>query len=313
MRLTFSATLPALLMLLVTVAPLEAQQRKQRGRPRGRVLRNVTSHRDVEYAKVGGKALLLDVFVPKGVKQPPLLVWIHGGGWSGGSKGNGGGLLFMTSRGYAVASINYRLSHEAIFPAQIHDCKAAIRWLRANSKKYGYNAAKIGVAGSSAGGHLVALLGTSGGVAELEGKVGGNTDQSSRVQAVCDMWGPTDFLQMDAHSLAGARFRHDSPRSPESRLIGGAIQENKDKVAKANPITYVDKADPPFFILHGDRDPLVPVHQSRLLAEALKKAGVDHTLRVVKGAGHGGRQFRHPDVKSAIVAFFDKHIKGKQP
>ena len=260
--------------------------------------------RDLEYAKPDGKPQLLDLFVPEKADGPlPLIVWIHGGAWSAGSK-NGTPALGQLRRGYAVASINYRLSQEAIFPAQIHDCKAAIRWLRAHAKEYNLDPKRIGVWGSSAGGHLVALMGTSGDVKELEGDEG-NLDQSSRVQAVCDWFGPTDFCQIAAHALPDSKFDHDAAGSPESKLIGGPVQENKDKVAKANPITYVSKDDPPFLIMHGDKDNVVPHHQSEILAEALKKAGVQVTFETVKGAGHG---FGGPEVMKTVEEFFDKHL-----
>jgi len=161
----------------------------------------------------------------------PLIIHIHGGGWSGGDK-NGIPPIGLVANGYALASVQYRLSGEAIFPAAIQDCKAAVRWLRANAKKYNLDPDHFGVWGGSAGGHLVALLGTSGGVKEFE--VGDNLNVSSKVQAVCDWFGPTDFLQMNAQAKAGAggALDHDGPKSPESRFIGGAIQENKDKCAR---------------------------------------------------------------------------------
>jgi len=269
-------------------------------------LTGVKTMRNLEYAKVGSKSLLLDLYVPEKADAPlPLIVWIHGGAWLAGDKA-GGPAMGQVNRGYAVASINYRLSQEAIFPAQIHDCKAAIRWLRAHAKENNIDPKRIGVWGSSAGGHLVALMGTSGDVKELEGDEG-NLDQSSRVQAVCDWFGPTDFLQMAAHMLPGAKMPHDTADSPESKLVGGPIQENKDKVAKANPITYVSKDDPPFLIMHGDKDPLVPHHQSEILAEALKKAGVEVTFKTVEGAGHG---FGGPEVMKRVEEFFDKHLKA---
>jgi acetyl esterase/lipase len=269
-------------------------------------LTGVKAMRDLEYAKVGSKSLLLDLYVPEKADAPlPLIVWVHGGAWRAGDKANcpAKGQL---KRGYAVASINYRLSQEAIFPAQIHDCKAAIRWLRAHAKENNLDPKRIGVWGSSAGGHLVALMGTSGDVKELEGDEG-NLDQSSRVQAVCDWFGPTDFLQMAAHMLPDAKMPHDTADSPESKLVGGPIQENKEKVAKANPITYVSKDDPPFLIMHGDKDPLVPHHQSEILTEALKKAGVEVTFKTVEGAGHG---FGGPEVMKLVEEFFDKHLKA---
>jgi len=129
------------------------------------------------------------------------------------------------------------------------------------------------------------------------------------VQAVLDMWGPTDFLQMDDHALPNARFKHNDPRSPESLLLGGPVLENKDKVAAANPITYIDKQDPPFLIVHGSQDPLVPVHQSQLLEAALKKAKVPVQLIVVEGAGHGGKSFNTPETNELIRKFFDQHVK----
>lgn len=299
-----------LLFILVTLQSEAAQaQQPRRGAPRW-IQEHANVHRNLEYARVDDKPLLLDLYVPRDVKHPPLLVWIHGGGWRSGDKGRGGILVPLgLQNGYACASINYRLSGEATFPAQIHDCKAAIRWLRAHAKEYGYDATRIGVGGSSAGGHLVALLGTSGGDKALEGTVGKHADQSSRVQAVVDMWGPTDFLQMDAHALPTARFKHNDPRSPESLLLGGPVLENKDKVAQANPITYIDKQDPPFLIIHGSQDPLVPVHQSHLLEAALKQAKVPVQLNVVEGAGHGGREFNTPATNGQIVKFLDQHVK----
>jgi acetyl esterase/lipase len=257
--------------------------------------------RDLEYAK----GLKLDLYLPVEADAPyPVILWIHGGGWRGGSKERCGA-RDLTNRGFAVASINYRLSQEATFPAQIHDCKAAVRWLRANAKKYRLNPDKIGAWGASAGAHLAALLGTAGDVKDLEGDLG-NPGVSSRVQAVCDWFGPTDFLQMNAHMRPGAGLDHDAEDSPESLLIGGAIQHNKEKVARANPITYVSRDDPPFLIMHGDRDAVVPSHQSEILHEALKKAGVDSTYHVVRGAGHG---FGGPENMRKVEEFFNRHLK----
>lgn len=260
--------------------------------------------RDVVYARTPSKDLLLDVYVPPGDAKPPLVVWIHGGAWRSGSKNNPPA-LFLLERGFAVASINYRLSQEAIFPAQIHDVKGAIRWLRANADQYGYNAARIGVWGASAGGHLAALLGTTGGVAELEGPHG-YPEVSSRVQAVVDFFGPTDLTEMGKFP---SQMDHNAPDSPESQLVGGPIQQNRDKAALANPIRYVSKDDPPFFIVHGDADPLVPVNQSELLVASLRKAGVPVEFRVIRGGGHGGAGFATPEMRDAISAFFARHLR----
>jgi acetyl esterase/lipase len=240
------------------------------------------------------------IYPEKADKPLPMIVWVHGGAWLAGSKEGAGPALAFVRKGYAVASINYRLSQHARFPAQIEDCKAAIRWLRANAKSYGLDPDHIGVWGASAGGHLVALLGTSGDVKDLEGK-DGPADQSSRVQAVVDWFGPTDVTKMGGS--------HDGPDSPESKLLGGPVQENREKAERANPIAYVSNDDPPFLILHGDRDATVPFSQSELLEEALRKAGVDVTFRPVKGAGHGGREFSSEENRKLVEEFFDKHLK----
>jgi acetyl esterase/lipase len=249
----------------------------------------------------------LDLYVPKADKPLPLIIWVHGGAWQGGSKdGNNPALRFL-DRGYAVAAINYRLSQHARFPAQIEDCKAAVRYLRVNAEKHGLHPDRFAAWGSSAGGHLVALLGTSGDVKELEGD-GGNPKASSRVQAVCDFYGPTDLTRMQEQSKGKGKIDHDAADAPEAKLIGGPVQENKEKAAKANPITYVTKDDPPILILHGDQDVLVPPGQSELLHEALKKAGVESTLIVVPGVGHDGRVGAGENADK-IAAFFEKHLK----
>jgi acetyl esterase/lipase len=220
-----------------------------------------------------------------------------------GSKDQGVPLEYL-AQGFAVASINYRLSQHAIFPAQIEDCKAAIRWLRAHAGEYRLDPKRFASWGSSAGGHLAAMLGTTGDTKEFD--VGGNLDQSSRVQAVVDYFGPTDFLQMDAHRLPNGQL-HDPADSPESQLVGGPIQGNKEKTARANPITYITSNTPPFLICHGDVDPLVPHHQSQLLEAALKKAGVFVTFYSVKGAGHG--RFNDPKVTLLTREFLAKQMK----
>jgi acetyl esterase/lipase len=251
----------------------------------------------------------LDLFVPKSDAPLPLIVWVHGGAWQGGSKSGNNPALAYLSRGYAVAAINYRLSQHATFPAQIHDCKAAVRLLRANAKKYNLTPDAFGVWGASAGGHLVALLGTGGDVKELEGDVGEHTGVSSRVQAVCDFFGPTDLTRMAAQTTVKGPIDHDSPNAPEAKLIGGPVQENKEKAARANPITYVSKDDPPFLIVHGDKDPLVPLGQSEILLDALKKAGVEAELVIIKDGGHGGAGFNTRENQDRIAAFFDKHLR----
>jgi acetyl esterase/lipase len=256
--------------------------------------------KDLPYVENGHEQNRLDLYLPvKAEGRLPLVGWIHGGGWKGGSKENCPALS-LTTKGYAVASINYRLSQHAVFPAQIEDCKAAVRWLRANAAKYGFDPNHIGVWGGSAGGHLVALLGTTGGVKDLEGQ-GGNLDQSSRVQCVVDWFGPTDFAGWDPDF-------NKAVYAMITQLLGGPARENQEKARKASPVTYVSKDSAPLLIMHGDQDKLVPLSQSEALAEALKKVGVEVTLQVIKGDGHGGPGFGSPENRKLIEDFFAKHL-----
>jgi acetyl esterase/lipase len=265
----------------------------------------VTTYRDLAYVTDGHQRQKLDLYLPEQGENRPLLIWIHGGAFRMGSKEGSSDdpLPFdYLARGYALASINYRLSQHALFPAQIQDCKAAVRWLRTHAARFKLDPDRFLAWGPSAGGHLATMLGTAGQVTGFD--VGENLHVSSRVQAVVDYFGPTDFLQMDSQRLPDGQI-HDAPDSPESQLVGGPIQENKEKVARANPITYVTVYAPPFLIVHGDQDPLVPCQQSVLLAQALQKAGIDVTFYTVNGAGHGG--FTDPRVPELTRAFLAKH------
>ena len=265
--------------------------------------------RDLTFATIGTRELRLDLFLPeKHEGKLPVVVWIFGGAFMQNNRlRQEGGAAWLAAKGYAVAAIEHRLSSDAHFPAQIEDCKAAVRWLRANAAKYGLDPARFGAWGESSGGHLATMLGVTGGVKDLEGD-SGNLDQSSRVSAVVDFFGPTDFLQMEKAALPGG-MNHDAPNSPESLLIGGPIQENREKAARANPIAYITRQSPPFLILHGDRDPLVPCNQSELLFEALEKAGVRASFYKIVSAGHGGPQFHTPVTKAMVLAFFDEYLK----
>jgi acetyl esterase/lipase len=293
------------MLTLTYTEPIVFAQSPQQALPEGTKV-----FRDLAYVENGHERQRLDLYVPQKAKGPlPVIIWIHGGAWSGGSKAGPGQALAFIEKGYAVASIGYRLSQHAIFPAQAEDCKSAIRWLRANAKTYQLDSNHFAAWGASAGGHLAALVGTAGDAKELEGN-GGNLEQSSRVQAVVDFFGPTDFLQMESHAVSGAALKHNPANSPESRLVGGAIQENPGKVQMANPIRYVTKDDPPFFIAHGELDPLVPWHQSQLLYEALHQAGVDVSFVKIPEASHGGPQFSTEQMQSDVLAFFEKHLKA---
>jgi acetyl esterase/lipase len=259
-------------------------------------------YRDLAYLTNGHPRQKLDLFLPQASGLFPLIVWIHGGAFRTGSKKDKVPIGYL-EEGYAVASINYRLSQHALFPAQIEDCKSAVRWLRANASRFNLLPNHIAAWGESAGGHLAAMLGTTGDTRAFD--VGENLAESSRVQAVVDYFGPTDFLQMDAHRPAQGMI-HDTPDSPESELVGGPIQSNPTRVARANPITYITRNAPPFLIVHGDLDPLVPYHQSVLLASALQAAGVEVNFYTVKGAGHGG--FSDPEVGRLTQIFLREHL-----
>jgi acetyl esterase/lipase len=275
-RLTIAA------FLLCASAALTVAQPGPRGGPLPEGTRVLA---DLPYVQGGHERQKLDLYLPPAGARWPLVVAIHGGAFRMGSKEGEPAGAFV-ARGFAVAAINYRLSQHAVFPAQIEDCKAAVRWLRANAARWGYDPDRIASFGGSAGGHLAAMLGTAGDVGAFE--VGAHLEVSSRVQAAVDFFGPTDFLQMDAHRLSPGAMVHDTPESPESQLIGGPIRDHPEKVARANPATYVTPDDPPFLIVHGDADLLVPHHQSELLEAALLKAGVRVRLVTIPGGPHGG-------------------------
>ena len=280
---------------------------------------NPADWKDINYAGDSMPYHNLDIYLPE-VEKPlyPAVIAIYGSAWSSyNSKGSVMGNLAkpLLHAGYAVIAPNHRSSNDAKFPAQINDIKAVVRFVRANSEKYKFDSSFIAITGFSSGGHLASMTGTSGKVgvfksgaesADIEGKVGQYTSFSSSVDAVVDWFGPTDFLMMDS---CGSSMAHNPANSPESSLVGGAIQENKDKVALANPVTYVDKNDPPFLILHGDKDPLVPYCQSELLFNALQKNGVRSELVIVPGGKHGPGLFEEKYYKM-MVDFFNE-IKDK--
>ena len=267
--------------------------------------------RNISYAGTDNARQTLDLALPiKSTTDKPLpvLVFIHGGGWRGGRKDGGLNRIhgFLKSGNYAGVSVGYRLSNEVKWPAQIHDCKAAIRWIRANAKKHGLDGHKIAVHGTSAGGHLVAMLGTSSSVKAMDGSIGHHTDQSTKVACVVDCFGPTNFLRMDDFE---SRIVHDAADSPESLLIGGAIQDNKKKTLTADPISYVTKDDSPFLIVHGTKDMAVPYNQSVILNAALNKVGVPTALLTVVDGGHG---VGGGVLKKRLQIFFDHHLGGEE-
>jgi acetyl esterase/lipase len=243
--------------------------------------------RDLAYVADGHARQKLDLYLPATTGSTtlrPLIIWIHGGGWKAGDKRQCPAAR-LVSEGYAVASLDYRLSQDAVFPAQLEDCKAAVRWLRAHATEYHLDPDRFAAWGSSAGGHLVALLGVTGKTREFD--VGANLTTSSAVQCVVDYFGPADLLTMGSMSGPQSRIAHDAEDSPETTLLGGAIQKNPKLALRASPTTYVQDGAPPFLIVHGDADPIVPMGQSVLLDKKLRAAGNESTLHIVEDGGHG--------------------------
>lgn len=267
---------------------------------------------DVRYASVSA-AQKMDIYLPEGKGPFPVVVLIHGGAFKMGDKGmEARNAEALVAKGYAAASINYRLSGEAIYPAQIEDCKAAVRFLRANAAKYHLNPDKIGSWGASAGGNLSAMLGTSSGVAELEGSNLGNAGFSSKVTASVDWFGPINFLTMDEEAKSlNFSINTNGESSPESQLIGKPIQSAPELVQKANPATYITKDDAAFFIQVGSLDRNIPYTQSRNFYEAVKKVLGNEkvSFELLEGGGHGGPKFSDVSNIEKVIAFFDKYLK----
>jgi uncharacterized protein (TIGR03437 family) len=270
---------------------------------------------NLDYAGTGNPRQMLDLWVPAGDGPFPLIVWIHGGAFRVGSKASPPPFPDrLMPRGFAFASIGYRLSAEAQWPAQIQDAKAAIRFLRAHAARYKLDANRFGVVGASAGGHLAAMLGTSGETTIWDTATMPNAGVSSRVQAVVDQFGPIDFSQMDAMQLPScAAGTTNAATSPESQLLGCAVGACADKVREASPLTYVSASTPPFLIAHGSNDCNISPEQSRLLAETLTRAGGRPIFRVLPGAGHGGAQFDHAAYVTMLDGFFLRALQAANP
>lgn len=264
---------------------------------------------DISYAMVDGHDLKLDLYMPDGVSNPPLLVYIHGGAWRGGSKaGNPINTLANSfgADGYAVASLEFRMSGDAMFPAQIHDIKAGIRFLRANEGRFGYDSSKIGILGSSSGGHLVAMMGVSNGHEVLEGKVGDNLNQSSDVQAVVSYYGASNLNSI----LNQSTPRGLSVRVPAlDLLIGGQPEDQASLADLASPVVHVNSNSAPLLLLHGDQDPQMPINQSHELHHAYKQNSVTVQFEVVHGAAHGGAAFYDAKSNALVSSFLNKQLR----
>jgi acetyl esterase/lipase len=288
--------LPLIFIALCFIVPVKGKQKK-----------NLNLLFNLEYAKVDGISLKLDLLMPakKTDVKPALVVFFHGGSWRGGSKKTCH-VGWLTHHGYAVASVDYRLSGQAKFPALVHDCKGAIRWLRANADKYGINAERICAAGASAGGLLSTLVATSGGIKALEGTVGGNLDQSSRVQSALGMFCPTDLY----YNATAEKERCDQSNCPLYQLLGGKPSERLGMAKLASATAHVTKDDPPVILLYGtaDKSLVKPLHGERLKAR-YDKAGLDATYQLIEGAGHGGPQYRDKERSKLILDMLKKTLR----
>ncbi len=248
--------------------------------------------RDVEYATVGSKSLKLDLYLPAEQAVRPVIVWVHGGAWRSGSKTDVP-ITPMLSAGFAIASVDYRLSPEAPFPAQIHDIKAAIRFLRANQEKYPLDSNRFVIAGASAGGHLAALAGVSDGVTELEGNVGQHLKVSSRVQSIVSFFGASNLQTILAQSTPFGL----NMRVPALELFLGGQPDAKPELARlASPVAHVDSNDPPLWLFHGDQDPQMPISQAHELQGAYKRAGLPVNFAVLHNSRHGGPEFFQEEI-----------------
>lgn len=270
---------------------------------------------DIAYASIS-PAQKLDIYLPDEGDGPfPVIISIHGGAFMFGDKADEqlNPMLKGLNHGYAIVSINYRMSGEAIFPANINDVKAAIRWVKANAAEYKFSPKRIALWGGSAGANLAALAGTSGDVKELEDMSMGNANQSSRVMAVVDWFGPTNFLLMDEQLKETGNGKPDKSEanSPLSKVLGQKITEIPEKVKMANPESYITSDDPPFLIQHGTKDPIVPTQQSINFAKKLETVlGKEKvTLVLLEGSKHGGPAFQTSENLKLVFAFLDAYLK----
>jgi len=270
-------------------------------------------HRDLAYGPHPERNRL-DLYLPTtpSATPRPLVVWVHSGGWYIGGRGNGGAARALVKRGYAVAAITYRFSQDAVFPAQIEDCQRAIRWLRAHAQEYGLDPKRIGAWGGSAGGHLVALLGTA------PTQFPAPADDPHRalpadVAAVCAFNPPTDFLTWDTQALPNPSVTANLPDSMVARLLGSPPERRPTAARSASPMTYVSAHAPPFFLVHGDADRAVPPQQSVTFHAALRAAGVESTLHLIPEGGHANAAFAQGVPHEAIADFFDRHLRPPTP
>ncbi|MDB4438275.1 alpha/beta hydrolase [bacterium] len=260
---------------------------------------------DVDYTGGGNPRQTLDLYLPqvKADSAYPVLLWIHGGAWRKGSKDHPERALKAANLNCAIVSINYRLTLEKSWPAQAHDCKAALRWVKANARKYHLDPERVVVWGASAGGHLSTFLGMTQNHAGLDGDLGPHADQSTTVKAVINFFGPTDFLVMNQQ---GSSMDHNAASSPEGQLLGGEVSTLKAKAKEASPFHQASKDDASILTVHGTKDPLVPYLQGKALDEKLDELEVPSILMTVSGGGHG--QGFGPVVEKSVIKFLKHHF-----
>lgn len=264
----------------------------------------VTFEKDIEYSSPGGQRLELDMARPQEAKGlSPAIVCIHGGGFRAGNRGHHDRLcLQLAQRGYVAVTVSYRLAPQHQFPAAVNDVKAAVRWLRANAAKYGIDPNRIGATGDSAGGHLALFLGLTGDVKSFDAADGGNVDQSSQVQCVVDVYGPSDFTKSYDKSVDAAQVL--------PLFLGGDLKTARHRHILASPLYWVTPHAAPTLAIHGTQDAYVAHEQAEWLVDRLKSADVEAELLTLEGAGHG---FKGDDAKraqEAMFSFFDKYLKS---
>ena len=258
----------------------------------------------IEYANPDGQHLQLDLARPKSAGEPlPAVLCIHGGGFRAGNRqGYDAQCIRLAEKGYVAATITYRLAPKYPFPAAIHDTKAAVRWLRANAKKYHIDPERIGVTGGSAGGHLAQFLGVTSDVKEFEGN-GGNPKESSKVACVVNYYGPSDFTKSYGKSVDAAEVL--------PLFLGGNLEKARPLHIRASPLYWVTPNAAPTLCIHGTEEKYVAHEQAEWIVDRLKAAGVEAELLTLVGAGHGFRGKDAETAEKAMIAFFDKHLKKK--
>jgi acetyl esterase/lipase len=260
---------------------------------------------DVEYARVADKSLKLDLYQLAGTTGSPLLVWVHGGAWERGSK-EPMPLTALVERGFAIASLDFSPASAAPFPGQVHEIKAAIRFLRSQAARYGFDATRIGILGASSGGHLAALVGVTNGHRELEGTLGDHAGTSSDVQAIVSYFGASNLTTILKQSTPfGLNIREPSLKT----LLGASPAENDTVARLASPVFQLDASDPPLLLLHGDQDPQMPINQSHELEGAYEQQGLQVDFIVVHGAAHGGDAFYSADNVERVVTFLGAQLR----